>query len=260
MLVLLFLCLCSEGDCCCGKQRLCVYCWLYPILSSEIGLLECVWHPAVSQWSKQGKYWPDRTKMNIKSLQISFFLYSELADFIFKVRWCDRKMRQKDKSSFRTVWLYTNKTDCRQWVPCTLWVDGPIVVVLGATCSQPSSTCSSPLTSYYMIRQTASQSISFQFHDTLPDPFLWNLFTLGLWFVNFLLEENPKILENRVFRRARGSTSMTAEHKLGSSDIVLSTCPLLPLFQLLAKFRAFGPPVLVAVKEVSTFIFITSFI
>ena len=43
----------------------------------------------------------------------------------------------------------TNKTDCRQWVPCTLCqVDSSIVVVPWARCQQPSWTWPSPSTSF----------------------------------------------------------------------------------------------------------------
>ena len=78
--------------------------------------------------------------------------------------------------------------------------------------------------------------------DTLPDPFLWNLFTLGLWvLLSAICLRKTKTPRKRVFRQSKSHHSMMAEHKLGFSAIVLSTCPLLPLFHLWAKIRTSEP-------------------
>ena len=101
--------------------------------------------------------------------------------------------------------------------------------MLGARCPQQSSSWSSPSKSRFVrhpseYRSDTSRSFSKPLQFGVPASI-----------VNLLFEDTPKIVDRKKLRNSKGSMSVGL--KMGVSALVLSTFPLLSLFQLWPKVR-----------------------
>ena len=111
------------------------------------------------------------------------------------------------------------KTNYQALMPYILCVCGPNIVVLGARCPQPSSSRSSPSTSYLWRHPSWCRSDTSQFFTLKP------LFWVSL--LNLLLEDTPKFHDRtKLWNCKRVHLYTPVGLKMDVLAHFLSTCPL----------------------------------